>query len=345
MPFTTNDRKALAFSGAAKYHQQGYKGHGINIGVIDSGINDHPELTRRIRYDLGRNFCTVATDAASLQEDDARNGGHGTAVASLIAGLNCGVAPMATVTPLKVFNGLMECTDEWIIAALNYVRTNADKFDIINMSLGTQTYSFAMEQAVNAVVAAGIPVIVSAGNSGDERHQYPACFEQVISVGAVDIDKQRATYTTMCDEVDLCQVGTDIKVAALSGDYTTMSGTSFAAPIVSGVASLIACKFKSLFGRRILETVLYEALKLSSIDVDIPGIDKASGVGLCTLGAGRHVLFAGGSTEYRIDGEPRQLDSPMIYVNNRTMLPARYLAEALGSEIFANGDNTVSIIG
>ena len=190
MPYTVNDRKAIAYAGGLKYHQQGYRGAGINVAVIDSGINPHPELIGRIRYDLGRNFCTVATDSASLLEDDARNGGHGTAVASLIAGLHCGVAPEASVTPLKVFNGLMECLDNWIITALRYVQDNAQHFDVVNMSLGSDSYNTDMEQAVNAVVAVGIPVIVSAGNDGKEVHKYPACFQEVVSVGAVDIHKQ-----------------------------------------------------------------------------------------------------------------------------------------------------------
>ena len=143
----------------------------------------------------------------------------------------------------------------------------------------------------------------------------------------------------------MCQIGTDVKVAALNGDYTTMSGTSFAAPIVSGIAGLLTCKYKALFGRRMPEPVLYECLKLYSIDVDIPGVDPASGVGLCTLGSGRNVQFRFDSKEYKVDDEVKQLDVPMVNIGNRTMVPARFLAETLGSEIFANGDNTVSVIG
>lgn len=337
MSFEENDRKAIAYAGGRKYHLQGYKGQGINIAVIDSGINPHAEFEDRIRYDLSKNFCVSATDPDDLLDES--HSGHGTGVASLIAGKNCGVAPLATVTSLKVFNGLNETEDDSVVNALTYVRDNIDLFDAVNMSLGWGKYmsyylKLKVESLIEQIVAKGVPVFCAAGNSGEEEYCYPASFQSVISVGALDIEKKTCWFTTMNDEVDVAQIGANVKIAALNGGYAYGTGTSFACPIVVGIFALIASKYKALFHRRIPEPVAYEMIKMNTVDVDIEGIDKKSGCGLCTLGSGKHFEFKAGKKEYKLDGVEKTMDVPVILKNGRTYIPIRFAAEPLGAEAF-----------
>ena len=95
------------------------------------------------------------------------------------------------------------------------------------------------------MVDKGIPVIVAAGNTGDEQYFWPAGFYDVISVGAVDINKKAAWFTTMNDEVDLCQIGVDVTVAGLNNTYEVVNGTSFACPIVTQIAVTLLSKYKA----------------------------------------------------------------------------------------------------
>jgi len=284
---------------------------------------------------MSKNFCKTLTSGTILDETGK---GHGTGVASLIAGKTCGVAPEAEIVSYKVFNGMNECYAIEIIEALKYVVNNNVDVDIINMSLGgaklDSTTKFLYETAINKCVEKGIAVIVAAGNSGLEEYYFPASFQSVISVGSVDIYSKQSYFTTMNDEVDVCQIGQDVWVAGLNNTYVKTSGTSFACPTVAGIAALLACKYKSLFGTKIPEPMLYELLKMNTVDLGIKGVDAIYGAGFCTLGNGVLVEMETNSKIKKVNGMTIEMLSAPTLVNGRNLLAGRDLAEPENLEVF-----------
>jgi major intracellular serine protease len=350
MNFHINMRKPIALSGVKKLHNQGYLGQNITVGVIDNGFDNHPEVEDRILRQHGRNFAGTRISDPNNTYDESRSG-HGTAVASLIIGKNLG-APQAKMIPLKVKDGLNESSKWSIVNAFEYVRDNADLFDIVSMSMGwTQKgilpdVKAKLEKVIHEVVVdKGIPVIVAAGNTGDEQYFWPAGFQDVVSVGAVDIEKKAAWFTTMNNEVDLCQIGVDVHVADLDGGYAMVSGTSFACPIVTQIAVTLLSKYKAKFGKRMAEPDLYAALLNNTIDVDIEGIDKKTGAGFCTLGSGVHTWMMPGQKEYKINGETYTARVPVTTIDYCTMVHVRMANTQYGVEFFSNEDNSIEMFG
>lgn len=350
MDYHVNMRKAIALSGVKKLHNQGYLGQDITVGVIDTGVNSHPEFDTRILRKYGRNF---AGTIISIPEDttDESNSGHGTAVSSLIIGKNLG-APRANLIPLKVKDGMGEANKWAIVNAFKYVRDNPHLFDIVNMSMGwpqngiLPDVKMELESVIHDIVVnKGIPVIVAAGNTGDEQYFWPAGFHDVISVGAIDLNMHTATFTTMNNEVDLCQIGVDVNVAGTRNDYTVMSGTSFACPIVTQIAVTLLSKYKAIFGKRMSEPELFAHLMLNTVDVDIKGIDKKTGTGFCTLGSGIWTKMIPGEKKYTINGEIKTALVPVTTIDYCTMVHIRMANEQYGVECFSNQDGSIDMFG
>ena len=194
----------LEQSGRKLYWNQGYKGRGVVVAVVDSGVDRfHPELIGQVLN--GRNFCPIDSPSTT---DTSDYYGHGTHVAATIAGkLKCGIAPEAKILPVKVLdsNGIL-WMEQWLIDALNYIYQwrgiNGERVDIVNMSLGGFGFKGDKLDKLRGIVqklnSIGISVVASAGNNG--RHTtdyYPAALEEVICVGAVDIEKKRAYFSNI----------------------------------------------------------------------------------------------------------------------------------------------------
>jgi subtilisin family serine protease/Leucine-rich repeat (LRR) protein len=204
----------------------------ITVAVIDSGIcADHLDLSGRI----GSGWDFLDNDA--VPQDDF---GHGCAVAGVIAanpnnGIGIiGVAPNAQIMSLRVLNAQGVGTYSDVAAAMVYAADNGAA--IINLSLGGASPSSILEDAVNYATSRGVMVIAAAGNTGQEGVLYPAAYEPVIAVASVDPDLQRSSFSSYGLEIDLLAPGHDILTTKRDGSYGLMSGTSFAAPHVTGVA-------------------------------------------------------------------------------------------------------------
>ncbi len=206
----------------------------ITVAVIDSGIcADHPDLIGRI----GDGWDFLENDA--IPQDDF---GHGCSVSGIIAantndGIGiAGVAPNTRIMPLRVLNAQGIGTYSDVAAALIYATDHGAQ--IINLSLRGGNPSNLLADAVNYAVSQGIMVIAAAGNTGGSV-LYPAAYDLVIAVAAVDSDLQRSSFSSFGPQVDLLAPGRDILTTRINGGYGFLStGTSFAAPYVAGVASL-----------------------------------------------------------------------------------------------------------
>ncbi|AGZ40268.1 S8 family serine peptidase [Actinoplanes friuliensis] len=240
--------------GAPTAWQAGFDGTGVTVAVLDSGIDaTHPDLAGKIV--AAENF-TDAPDA-----DD--NVGHGTHVASTIAGTGAasngrykGVAPGAKLLIGKVC-GTEFCEESAILAGMAWA---AERAPIINISLGGDDLEGIdpLEQAINDLTARYSTLfVVSAGNAGGFAPVgSPASADAALAVGAVDRDDQVADFSSRGPRVgdnaikpEITAPGVEIVAAKAAHDviggpapvagYSTLSGTSMAAPHVAGAAAIL----------------------------------------------------------------------------------------------------------
>jgi hypothetical protein len=212
---------------------KGFKGQGINIAILDTGVAAHEDLVIK----GGVSFV----DGASSFEDDQ---GHGTHIAGTIGAINnklgvVGVAPEANIYSVKVLDKNGTGSYSQIIQGIGWAIEN--RMNIISMSLGGNTDSQALHEIILKAKEQGIILVAAAGNSGQgvETEAYPAKYSEVISVGAIDSLHKRASFSSTGSELDLMAPGLNILSTTFDGKYGVMSGTSMAAPHVAGIAASI----------------------------------------------------------------------------------------------------------
>ena len=268
------------------------KGAGNVIAILDTGCQpDHPDLQDRIIE--GRNF-TADFDGDPANFDD--NNGHGTHVAGTAAASHrenggiAGVAPEAHLLILKVLNGKGSGDYAGIINGIRYAvdwtGPNGEKTSVISMSLGGPEDVPELYEAVKRAVDAGIPVVCAAGNEGDDSPQtdefaYPGAYGEVIQIGAVDFKRKIAPFSNTNNEIDLVAPGIDIYSAYPGSKYASLSGTSMAAPHVSGSLALIKNIAETEFARELTEAELYAQLVRRTVPLGYP--KTAEGNGLLAL--------------------------------------------------------------
>lgn len=211
-------------------------GKGVNVYTIDSGIMlDHPEFGGRAKIGFS------IFGASEFPNDCA---GHGTQVASVIAGTNVGVAKLANVICAQVLDCEGQGENSSVLAALNWIVANHVKPAVINMSVGGPK-SPSVDAAVQAAVGLGIGVVVAAGNSMiDACTLSPSGVDVAMVVGASTVDLERADFSNYGSCVDLFAPGRHIIAAALPSQstkngFTFVSGTSLSAPLVTGLYALL----------------------------------------------------------------------------------------------------------
>lgn len=240
------------------------KGKGITVAVLDTGCDtDHPDLMDRI---IGGYNFTKDDGGDSLKFEDYN--GHGTHVAGTIAAtLNnsgvVGVAPEANLLILKVLGKNGSGQYDWIIKAIQYAIDQ--KVDIISMSLGGPNDVKALHDVIIEAVNQKILVVCAAGNDGDGKDStdefgYPGCYNEVISVGAVNLERKSSGFTNSNNQVDLVAPGEKIISTYLNGTFATLSGTSMATPHVSGALALLKVISNSAFERELTVPELYSQL-------------------------------------------------------------------------------------
>lgn len=210
----------------------------VKIAVLDTGIdNTHPNLANFVNMSLAKSF--VGGDTMDRQK-------HGTHVSGTIAsyGSVSGVMQNASLIPVKVLGDDGRGSTYGIQQGVLYAASI--KADVINMSLGGGSYSKGMFDACTTAVNAGVVVVAAAGNNGTGTVSYPAAYSNVIAVGAVDSNRQRADFSQYGTGLEVMAPGQGIYSTVPGGSYDTYDGTSMATPHVAGVAGLIRSVNKNL---------------------------------------------------------------------------------------------------
>lgn len=219
------------------------KGEGTQVCVVDTGIDsNHTLLRSKIR------------EAISLiPNEDAKDGlGHGTHVASLIAGdpQMGAAAPRAKIISVKVFASSGNGGGDLATISKGIQTCISRKADVINLSLGTVNPTPLLQTLIRQAVSQGIIVVAAAGNSANDV-SYPAAYPEAIAAGATNQDLSIAEFSARKPYVKLVAPGVKIQGAKAGGGYVSMSGTSMAAGLVSGVAAVAK-------SRRVSEVKAYD---------------------------------------------------------------------------------------
>jgi len=226
---------------APKVWNVGYKGAGVKVAILDTGIDTkHPDLTV-----MGG--ATFVKGTRSYNDDN----GHGTHVAGIVAALDnnigvVGVAPEAELYAVKVLNKQGSGWVSDVIAGIKWSITNG--MQVISMSFGSTSDSQALHDECDKAYNAGIVLVAAAGNDGPGENtvNYPAKYSSVIAVGATDENDNVADWSSRGPELELTAPGVNIYSTYKGSTYGTLSGTSMACPHVTGTVALILSKNPSL---------------------------------------------------------------------------------------------------
>ncbi len=239
-------------------------GQGVTVAIIDQPVSDHPHFQ-------GKNIQT--TDL--VDQTNRERMFHGNAVASIIIGPD-GIAPAARLLAYGIVdeNGR---TDHFTLARA-IVQAVDDGAQIINLSLGGPKHSPILESAVAYAHAHRVLLVAGSGNEGEERVFYPAAYPTTVAVGGISAAGHLAPFSNTGPEIDLVAPATGIHTAGAGDQLIEVSGTSFAAPFVTGAVAALLSEEPSLNAEQALEL-----LRLYANDVSSPGFDRQSGAGAIDL--------------------------------------------------------------
>ena len=225
-----SDQRALPLNGTYAYK---LTGAGVKAYIVDTGIlASHNDFGGRVLAGF-----SVINDG--LGSTDCN--GHGTHVAGTVAGNTWGMAKQASLVPVRVLACDGSGALSGVIAGLDWVAANGSKPAVVNMSLGGGISS-TLDAAVASLVKGGYTVVVAAGNSGQDACGYsPAREPSALTVGATTSSDTRASYSNFGTCLDLFAPGNGITSSWYTSNTATntISGTSMAAPHVSGLAALL----------------------------------------------------------------------------------------------------------
>ena len=246
----------------------------VSVCIIDTGFsNTHPDL----KSNMFRQGWDYANGGEVLDDPD----GHGTMVAGIIAADSnnykgiAGINRNTFIIPLKIpLIGEYFDTSKIIEALYDAGDSGCD---VINMSLGGPTFSPTFNNAVQYAYSQGSIIIASAGNDATKGNpiNYPASYNNVISVGSINSSLNRSSFSNYNNYVDVVAPGENILTTNNNDWYEYVSGTSFSAPHVAGIAALIKSVKPDLTTNNFMDLI-----KTTSRDLGTTGYDNQYGYGL-----------------------------------------------------------------
>ena len=251
------------------------QGAGVKAAVLDTGVDiNHPDLKAAIFG--AENFINKGHGV-----DDQT--GHGTHCAGIIAAQGIklfGVAPKVALYVGKVAENNGSIKEKAIIEGIDWAI--AEKVDILSISLTLEKGSEQLKEKVKEAFYNGILLVSAVGNEGQlgfEVNNFPAFYDECISVGAVDRFLKRSAISTKSKSLDLLAPGEEIYSTWLNSGYSIQSGSSMAVPFVAGVAALLISYLKSA-GKPFNVQEIKHLIESTASDYGVLGFDAASGYGI-----------------------------------------------------------------
>lgn len=273
----------VQYIGSQNVHNQNINGTGVNISVLDTGI-DYYHNDLKDNYKGGYDFVFGDTDPWDDNCLSYYKTCHGTHVSGIIAAESngigiIGVAPGSNIYAVKVLDSGGFGTADMIISGIEWSMSNG--LNIISMSLQSPENNTALLDAINAAYSQGILIVAAAGNTNGGNVSYPAAYDNVIAVTAINQNAQRASFSPIDPKIELAAPGVNI-YSTVQGGYAYLSGTSMSAPYVTGVAALInSTDYPDVNGDGIRNSAdIRKILQDSALDVGIAGRDDIYGYGI-----------------------------------------------------------------
>lgn len=240
---------------------QGFTGKGVTVAVLDSGVDvTHTDLNDNIWVNRDEIPGNGIDDDGNGYIDDRRGwdfvsndskptdpNGHGTHVAGTIAAERndigvTGIAPDADIMPIRVLDENGDGSIHDIAAGIYYAIENGA--DVINLSLGGNSPTVVVESAIRTAFDKGVVVVMASGNESDTVPAFPAQYADQwgIAVGATDRNDNSAWFSNQAGSTPLDYVvapGVSVRSTLPEDRYGFLSGTSMAAPHVSGIVALM----------------------------------------------------------------------------------------------------------
>jgi serine protease len=257
----------------------------VTVCITDTGYDgDHEDLRSYLGSNIdGDDNAGSGNDTGNWYEDGY---GHGTHVAGTISAIGGNGTGVVGVNPsdqiglhiVKVFND----SGSWaygsdMVTAIDQCVAGGAK--VISMSLGGSGSSTTEQNAFDDAYDAGVLLIAASGNdgtsSGNDSYSYPASYDSVMSVAAIDSSSSVASWSQKNDQVEIAAPGVDVMSTLPDDSYEAWSGTSMATPHVSAVAALVWSHFPSCSNVQIRA-----ALNATAEDLGTNGLDESYGNGL-----------------------------------------------------------------
>ncbi len=230
---------------------------GITVAIIDTGVDYyHPDLEANLWINPGETPGNDQDDDQNGYMNDihgfdfvSRDGdpmddlGHGTHVAGIIGAVNnngigiSGVCRSVRLMAVKAFDASGSATLADVVEGIRYAVDNGAK--IINASWGQSQSSRALEETVQQATRAGVLIVAAGGNERAKKASYPAAIPEALGVAATDNRDRRGDFSNYGEGIDIAAPGVKIFSTLPDAGYENMSGTSMAAPFVSGAAALV----------------------------------------------------------------------------------------------------------
>lgn len=256
------------------------RGSGIKVAILDTGIDfNHKDLKDRIKGGID-----LTSDNPQDYMDRQGHGTHcaGVVGASLNGGGVAGIAPEVDIYAIKILGDKGTGSIEQIIDGIKWCVDN--DMHIISMSLGLYDDDTRLHEVVKQAYAKNIVMIAAAGNDGDgegyDNVNYPARYDEVIAVAAIDLKDKIWSGSSSGIEVEVASAGVDVLSTYPNNKYAFDSGTSMACPHIAGAVALIQSKALKLYKRLLTIDEIRLLLQMYSEDLGLDGRDENYGYGV-----------------------------------------------------------------
>ena len=270
-------------------------GRNVVVAILDTGVNSsHEDLDRAV---------LPGVDLVNHDDDADDDHGHGTKCAGIVAARRgngkgiTGVAPDAQILPVKILGADGTGTYADLADGIRWAESHGA--DVISISAAGTAPSTYLKSAVRSAHEAGIVVVAAAGNNGAGTTVYPAAYDEVVGVGAINREEQLTDYSNFGPSVDIVAPGNAVLGASMSGGYESITGTSASTPLVAGVAALVRGRTQSRRNSNVFSQLLDSAAAITSAE-------RSVAVGAGMVDAERAVGLGSGIKVVHVESNPRE---------------------------------------